>query len=169
VKSNQTYSLREIQYHLENGDFPLAGMTQLKSAEFHFLQPLWYAGLAIHAGNNIRNEILSAMKISRACRYREEDPYTERFIHEFPIRIIARDSRFEYDINRDRDAAIYSTPQTAWGLEVWNQPLTSEEIHRSIKKYDKFHELMYILEQLVDAFSLGVKQVVTHPFLSHKR
>ena len=152
MKSNQTYSLREIQEHLKNGDFPFSGTTQMGSAEFHFLQPSWYAGVAIHAGSNVRDEILSAMKIRRADRYREEDPYTERFIRDFPIRIKARDSRFEYDINRDRDMAIYTTPQTSWGIEVWNQPLTSEEIDRSIKKYDEFHQLMdivtaYLLKQ----------------------
>ena len=113
MKSNQTYSLREIQEHLGNGDFPLSGTTPLGSAEFHFLQPSWYAGIAIHAGSNVSDEILTAMKIRREDRYREEDPYTERFIRDFPIRIIARDSRFEYDNNRDRDAAIYTTPQTA--------------------------------------------------------
>jgi len=114
-----SYSLREIQGRLENGDFPLWGTTRLGSADFHFLQPSWYAGIAIHAGSNVRNEIRTAMKISTADRYREEDPYTERFIRDFPIRIIARDSRFEYDINRDRDQAIYKTPQMAWGLELW--------------------------------------------------
>ena len=152
MKSNQTFSLREIQDHLENGDFPLSGTTQLGSAEFHFLEPAWYAGIAIHAGSNVRDEILTAMKVSRSDRYREEDPYTEHFIRDFPIRIIARDSRFEYDINRDIDKAIYTTPEMAWGLEVWNQPLTSEDIDKSIAKFDEFHELMdmvtaYLLKQ----------------------
>jgi hypothetical protein len=54
MKSYQTFSLREIQDHLENGDLPLSGTTQLGSAEFHFLKPSWYAGIAIHAGSNER-------------------------------------------------------------------------------------------------------------------
>jgi hypothetical protein len=152
MKANQTYSLREIQDLLADGDLPLSGTTQMGSAEFHFLKPSWYAGIAIHAGSNVRDEILTAMKISRTDRYREEDPYTECFIRNFPIRIIARDSRFEYDLNRDRDEAIYTIPEMAWGLDVWNQPLTSEEIDRSITKYDEFHKLMdivtaYLLKQ----------------------
>lgn len=152
MKSYPTYSLREIQDHLENGDLPLCGKTQLGSAEFHFWKPSWYAGIAIHAGSNVRDEILTAMKVSRADRHREEDPYTERFLRDFPIRIIARDSRFEYDINRDRDKAIYQTPEMAWGLEVWNQPLSTQDIDTSMTKYDEFHTLMdivtaYLLKQ----------------------
>jgi hypothetical protein len=152
MKSYQTFSLRDIQDHLEHGDLPLSGTTPLGSAEFHFLKPSWYAGIAIHAGSNVRDEILTAMKVSRADRYREEDPYTGHFIRDFPIRIIARDSRFEYDINRDRGKAIYETPQMAWGLEVWNQPLTSKDIEKSMTKYDEFHGLMdivtaYLLKQ----------------------
>ena len=34
-------------------------------------------------------------------------------------RIIVNRSRFEVDINRPRDKAVYITPEDAWGLHIW--------------------------------------------------
>ncbi|UCE05903.1 MAG: N-formylglutamate amidohydrolase [bacterium] len=122
------------------------------STQFKFLEPSFYAGTAIHAGNRIRDDLQDVIKISLADRYREEDPGTEKFIQEFPIQIIARDSRFEYDINRSSDRAVYLTPDMAWGLNVWKHPLTQEEINISLAKHREFHQLMdvvvdYLLQQ----------------------
>jgi hypothetical protein len=58
MKSYQTFSLREIQDHLENGDLPLSGTTQLGLAEFHFLKPSWYAGIVKGRGRPFYSSIL---------------------------------------------------------------------------------------------------------------
>jgi len=145
MDSEQKYSLQEIEKRLKNNDFPFSGITELGSAEFKFLEPSFYAGTAIHAGNRIRDELREVVEVSPADQYREEDPGTEKFIQDFPIQIISLDSRFEYDLNRSSDRAVYLTPDMAWGLTVWNRPLTEEEINISLAKHQEFHQLMDIV------------------------
>jgi len=152
MDSEQKYSLQEIEKNLKNNNFPFSVITELGSAQFKFLQPAFYAGTAIHAGNRIREDLQDVVEVSLADRYREEDPGTEEFIKDFPIQIVARDSRFEYDINRASDRAVYLTPDMAWRLNVWKRPLTQDEINISLAKHDEFHRLMdivvdYLLQQ----------------------
>lgn len=145
MNSEQRYSLQEIEQQLKNNDFPFCGVTELGSAEFKFLEPAFYAGTAIHAGNRIRDELRDAVAVKPADQYREEDPGTEKFIQDFPIQIIALDSRFEYDLNRASDRAVYLTPDMAWGLTIWKRSLTEAEINVSLAKHHEFHHLMDIL------------------------
>jgi hypothetical protein len=139
------YSLQEIEKRLKNNDFPFSGITELGSAEFKFIEPAFYAGTAIHAGNRIRDDLRDVVAVSPADQYREEDPGTEKFIQDFPIQIIALDSRFEYDLNRAKDRAVYLTPEMAWGLTVWKRPLTEAAINISLAKHHEFHHLMDIV------------------------
>jgi len=138
-------SLQEIEKRLNKQELPFSGVTELGSAYFNFIEPSFYAATAIHAGHRIRNELHSALKISAPDRLREEDPHTERFLSDFPLQIIANDSRFEYDINRADYRAIYTTPEMAWGLDVWNRTLTAEEMNLSLKKHKEFHQLLDLL------------------------
>lgn len=152
MDSEQKYSLQEIEKNLKNNNFPFSGITELGSAQFKFLEPSFYAGTAIHAGNRIRYDLQDVVAVSPADKYREEDPGTEKFIKDFPIQIIARDSRFEYDLNRSSDRAVYLTPDMAWGLKVWKRPLTQNEINISLAKHNEFHQLIdivveYLLQQ----------------------
>lgn len=145
MDSEQRYSLQDIEHRLKNNDFPFEGITELGSAEFKFIESAFYAGTAIHAGNRIRNELQDIVAVSPADQLREEDPGTEKFIKNFPIQIIALDSRFEYDLNRSSDRAVYLTPDMAWGLTVWNRPLIEGEINISLAKHEEFHQLMDIV------------------------
>jgi len=145
VCSENKYSLLDIETRLKNNDFPFSGITELGSAQFHFKQPAFYAGTAIHAGNRIRAQLQDIVAVDPADKYREEDPGTEAFIKAMPIQIIARDSRFEYDINRPAERAVYLTPDMAWGLTVWKRPLTQDEINVSLAKHAEFHQLMDIV------------------------
>ena len=142
MASEQKYSLQQIEQRLNNNDFPFEGITELGSAQFKFLEPAFYAGTAIHAGNRIREELQDVVAVDPTDQYREEDPGTEKFIQHFPIQIIALDSRFEYDLNRSSERAVYLTPDMAWGLTVWNRPLTEAEINISLAKHHEFHQLM---------------------------
>ncbi len=135
------YTLDEIKRRLEKEDFPFHGKTALKSAMFFFERPANWAGTAIHAGSKVRPGLVPFLGTTPEERFRDEDPHTEFFIRRFPIRLIAMDSRFEYDINREKKMAIYTGPEMAWGLNVLQKPLTDEEIHRSLNKYDEFHNL----------------------------
>jgi len=145
MDSEQKYSLQEIEERLKNNDFPFSGITKLGSAQFKFLEPSFYAGTAIHAGNRIRDDLRDAVAVNPSDKFREEDPGTEKFIKDFPIQIIAIDSRFEYDLNRSSDRAVYLTPDMAWGLTIWKRPLTEAEINISLAKHQEFHQLMDIV------------------------
>jgi N-formylglutamate amidohydrolase len=146
------FSLPEIVKKLQKNKFPFSGITLSGSAEFHFLQPSFYAGVAMHAGNRVRSSLNSNMAATEKERFREEDPYTDRFLKELPIQIIARDSRFEYDLNREPARAIYSYDREMWGIRVWRNKLSAEEKRPSLDKHQEFHDLMdvvveYLLRQ----------------------
>ena len=146
------YSLNEIEEKLWNGELPFSGITELGSSEFHFEAPSFHAGVSMHSGNRVRKEILENLAVSKEDRYREEDPFMDRFISDFPIRICGRDSRFEYDLNRNPYRSLYDYDKPQWGLKVWNRELTEEERLRSIKKHREFHALLemvcrYLLKQ----------------------
>ena len=96
----------------------------------------------MHAGSRIRPEIAKALTVKRVDRFREEDPFMGAFIRDFPIQIIARDSRFEYDLNREPHRAFYPFGSLKWGLKVWCRELTEEEQELSIMKHHEFHELV---------------------------
>jgi N-formylglutamate deformylase len=145
------YSLGEIEDRLRTGNLPFSGITEQGSCEFHFEAPAFFAGVSMHSGRRIRNEILNILSVSEAARYREEDPFMDRFISDFPIRITGRDSRFEYDLNRNPYMAIYDFNQPKWGLQVWKQEVTEEQRIRSIKKHREFHALL----EMVCRYLLG--------------
>jgi len=49
-------------------------------------------------------------------------------------------SRFEFDLNRPREQAVYLKPEDAWGLPVWQTQADREIIARSLAEYDAFYE-----------------------------
>ena len=95
--------------------------------------------IAIHDGTFVRDELRSFLAISDAGRLREEDPWTGSWTVVAPTRIIGKRSRFEVDLNRPRDKALYLEPQDSWGLKVWNAALPTEMLRRSLEFYDEFH------------------------------
>lgn len=97
---------------------------------------------AIHAGHDLRPEVAAAMKLDEATRLLEEDPHTDYLGGELPTLIVARRSRFEVDLNRPRDQAVYRSPEDAWGLDIWNSPIGDEVVAGSLAVYDAFYELL---------------------------
>ena len=94
---------------------------------------------AVHAGHALRSECATLTGLDEATRLREEDPYTDRVARAAPTHIIALRSRFEVDLNRPRDKAVYATPEDAWGLNVWRSPLGGDAMARSLAEYDAFY------------------------------
>jgi N-formylglutamate amidohydrolase len=95
---------------------------------------------AIHDGHQVRPEVASRLALSEPERLREEDPFTARWTDIVPIRVIGCRSRFEVDLNRPREKAVYRVPADAWGLTVWNEtPLSEEIVKRSLAIYDAFY------------------------------
>ena len=150
MKTPNHLSIREIERKLENNEFPFSGITLYGSIEFHFLQPSFYAGVAMHAGHLVRSGLDNVMLATEKDRFREEDPYTERFIKKFPIQIIGRDSRFEYDLNREAGRAICDHEENIWGIRVWKNELDREERNFSLIKHQEFHDLMDIVVEYLN-------------------
>ena len=94
---------------------------------------------AIHAGHDVRPEIAPLLKIGEADRLREEDPFTDRIAARVDLHIPVFRSRFEVDLNRSRDHAVYQTPGDSWDLEVWRDKLPADVIDRSLETYDAFY------------------------------
>ncbi|HYH57461.1 MAG TPA: N-formylglutamate amidohydrolase, partial [Anseongella sp.] len=94
---------------------------------------------AIHEGHHIRPELLPYMNLTEAERMREEDPYTGYLTGISDSRVIINISRFEVDMNRPREKAVYLRPEDAWGLRVWKPPLPPSLISHSLKLYDAFY------------------------------
>ena len=150
MKALNHLSIPEIKKKLENNEFPFSGITQHGSIEFHFLQPSFYAGVAMHAGHLVRPGLDNVMLATEKDRFREEDPYTETFIKKFPIQIISRDSRFEYDLNREAGRAIYDHEEKIWGIRVWKNELNREERNLSLIKHQEFHDHMDIVVEYLN-------------------
>jgi len=94
---------------------------------------------AIHHGHLIRDELKSLLAIDDAARLREEDPFTGEWTAIAENRIIVDTSRFEVDLNRVREEAVYLEPRDAWGLTVWQTRPDPELIDRSLAEYDSFY------------------------------
>ena len=79
----------------------------------------------------------------------EEDPLMEKFISGFPIQVIARDSRFEYDVNWEAEKAIYEYGQKKWGLQVWKREPSADMRERSLMKFHEFHALIDLVTEFM--------------------
>ena len=98
--------------------------------------------LAIHDGHLVRPGLETRLALNEGDRLREEDPFTGTWTEIAPTRVVALRSRFEVDLNRPRGQAVYLTPDDAWGLDVWREPPTREDLQVSLAEYDAFYELL---------------------------
>lgn len=94
---------------------------------------------AIHDGHDLRPEVAERTALSDADRLREEDPYTGIWTSVVRTQLVARRSRFEVDLNRPREGAVYRVPADAWGLDLWQEELPADVVARSLEEYDAFY------------------------------
>lgn len=94
---------------------------------------------AIHHGHDVREEIAGRFALTGDERLREEDPFTGEWTTAAQTRLVGLRSRFEVDLNRPREKAVYITPDDAWGLNVWKETPPPEMIERSLAEYDAFY------------------------------
>jgi N-formylglutamate deformylase len=97
---------------------------------------------ALHSAHALRDELAKLIAVDEATRLREEDPYTDQLAGAAPSQVIFRRSRFEVDLNRARDEAVYARPEDAWGLQIWKHPLPQALIDRSLSEYDAFYRVL---------------------------
>lgn len=105
---------------------------------------------AVHAGHFLSPEFADAIALSEDERLREEDPYTDDWTSLAPTRILVHRSRFEVDLNRPRDEAVYRSGDDAWGGELWRRPLTDEMIEASQRRHDEFYAMLERLLRSVE-------------------
>jgi N-formylglutamate amidohydrolase len=94
---------------------------------------------AIHAGHELRPDIAECTALDESTRLREEDPYTDLLTAIGGATVVAHRSRFEVDLNRPREKAVYRVSDDAWGLDLWLEPLSDCEVEHSLGLYDDFY------------------------------
>ncbi len=97
---------------------------------------------AIHDGGGLRPDCAARMQLCDDDRLREEDPNTGDAIAAIPTHLVVHRSRFEVDLNRARDQAVYRTPDQCWGLQVWNAPLTDTVVAGSLRLHDAYYRML---------------------------
>lgn len=94
---------------------------------------------AVHDGHNVRPDVLPLFALEDAGRLREEDPFTAELAEVAETRIVGERSRFEIDLNRSPEKAVYRTPDEAWGLSVWRDTISDEVVEQSMGIYRAFY------------------------------
>ncbi|MEO6580977.1 MAG: N-formylglutamate amidohydrolase [Sphingomicrobium sp.] len=97
---------------------------------------------AIHDGHDVRPEVGGAMMLPDLDRLREEDPYTGQAVTGVPTHIIAHRSRFEFDLNRGPDSAVYRTPEQSWGLRVWRGEPSDKLVADSLELHSAYYRML---------------------------
>ena len=97
---------------------------------------------AVHDGHQFRQSLWDHCLHSEYERWYEEDPCTHQMVHNQPIVITGCDSRFEYDLNRPPETAIFDT---AWGKQLWKEPLSKKEKSASLNKHGAFYQVVHAL------------------------
>lgn len=110
------------------------------------LYSMWLEGslpllvTAIHDGHFMRDNLSRYSVLDEAVRLREEDPFTGIWTRISGNRIVVNRSRFEFDLNRPPEKAVYRAPADAWGLELWKSSLPPDLFEESLSLYREFYE-----------------------------
>jgi N-formylglutamate deformylase len=97
------------------------------------------AATAIHNGHDLRQEVEAIMALKGSERLREEDPHTGIWTTVVTTQLVAHRSRFEVDLNRPREQAVYRSAEDAWGLQVWKSEPPADLLERSLQEHDAFY------------------------------
>ncbi|MFD1162344.1 N-formylglutamate amidohydrolase [Hwangdonia seohaensis] len=107
-----------------------------------------YACAAIHDGHQFRKELWPNCIHTEYERWYEEDPETKNMVKSHPIVIAGCDSRFEYDLNRAPEAAVFDT---AWGKQLWHKPLSEDMKDKSLRKHNNFYKVVHTLISVLES------------------
>lgn len=109
---------------------------------------------AVHDGHQFRKELWDNCLHTEYERWYEEDPETKTMIASHPIVIAGCDSRFEYDLNRTPEEAVF---ETAWGKQLWKQPLPQDKKQKSLNKHVNFYKVVHaLIAKLEEKFGICV-------------
>ena len=102
---------------------------------------------AVHDGDQFRRDLWDNCLHTQYERWYEEDPETKNMVISHPILIAGRDSRFEYDLNRIPEEAVF---ETAWGKQLWKNPLSKEQKQKSLNKHTNFFKVTHALIKKIE-------------------
>ncbi|QCW99987.1 N-formylglutamate amidohydrolase [Aggregatimonas sangjinii] len=102
---------------------------------------------AVHDGHQFRRSLWENCLHTEYERWYEEDPCTKQMVQSHPVVIAGCDSRFEYDLNRAPETAIYSD---AWGKQLWKKPLPEAERRLSLQKHSDFYRVVDALVRQIE-------------------
>ncbi len=109
---------------------------------------------AVHDGHQFRKGLWDKCLHTEYERWYEEDPCTKQMVETMPMVIAGCDSRFEYDLNRDPENAIY---EDAWGKKLWREPLNDSEKNRSLQKHQNFYKVVSaLINQMKISFGAAI-------------
>lgn len=100
---------------------------------------------AVHDGHEVRALVAEHLALSDSQRLREEDPFTGVWAEIAETRVVGTRSRFEVDLNRPREKAVYRAPEDAWGLNIWKDDPPDDMFLESLAEYDAFYAAMHEL------------------------
>ncbi len=143
----QRLSVPQIIDQIENGNC-FEAVSQDYSFTIKIEDYVPYLCGAVHDGHQFRRELWDNCLHTEYDRWYEEDPCTKEFVKTNPIVIAGCDSRFEYDLNRDPDNAIYTD---AWGKQLWKEPLSAEMHEKSLAKHNAFYDVVQALVQKLES------------------
>ena len=113
-----------------------------------------YACAAVHDGHQFRKDLWDNCLHTEYDRWYEEDPETKNMVISHPILIAGCDSRFEYDLNRPPEEAVF---ETAWGKQLWKQPLPEGEKTKSLVKHNNFYKVVHaLISKLEEKFGVCI-------------
>lgn len=101
--------------------------------------------VSLHSGTALRDEVRKLIAIDETAKRHEEDLFTDRWTEVAPTRVVLHTSRFEVDMNRRREKAVYLTPDDAWGLHVWKGAPPRDLLERSLEVHERFYAEMEAL------------------------
>ncbi len=109
---------------------------------------------AVHDGDQFRKELWDNCLHTQYERWYEEDPETKNMVISHPILIASCDSRFEYDLNRIPEEAVF---ETAWGKQLWKEPLPEEQKQKSLNKHNAFFKVTHaLIKKIEDKFGCAI-------------
>lgn len=140
-------SIEEIIARVEQ-EIPFHAVSEDHSFTLKVEEYVPYVCAAVHDGSQFRQELWEHCLHTAYERWYEEDPCTKAMINSHPIVIAGCDSRFEYDLNRPPETAIY---KDAWGKQLWKHNLPETLKERSLNKHNAFYRVVHALVQKLES------------------
>ncbi len=129
------YSLDEILRLIENGD-RFEGLCFEAGMHLKINDYKSKIAIAIGGGSNFSEDLETKAKVMSFDRWQYEDAYTDYFIKDGNLSLLALDSKFEYDLNKPVKESFYDK---VGDKEAWVEEVTEEEKERSFAKHRNFY------------------------------